>query len=131
LNLPGKNFVKFEEWRNNEEAQRLAFNDWCQSEEAQQLAAKKWQTERVDGVYIAVSNVNDALPTQLCTEAAIHAVQDERNVLVETLFLDLHNKLENFEYDIKNVEMFLKCQDEILCRAYGNSVPNSAFISCY
>ncbi len=114
-----------------EEDERLAFNDWCKSEEAQQLAAKKWQTDSFDGVYIGVSNVNDDLPEQSCAESAIQAVQSERNISVNTLFVDVHNKLEGFEYDAKNVEMFLICQKEILCRAYGNSVPNNAYISCY
>lgn len=82
-------------------------------------------------MYIVVSNVDDALPEQACTEAAIRAVQDERNVSVESLFLDLHNKLVGFEYSIENVEMFLKCQREILSRAYGDVVPKSAFVSCY
>lgn len=120
-----------EEWLKSEEAERLAFNDWCKSEEAQKLAAKKWQTERFGGVYIAVSNVDDALPEQNCTEGAIQAVQNERNVSVESLFLDIHNKSEGFEYSIENVEMFLKCQREILSRAYGGVVPKSAFVSCY
>ncbi|EGR3042373.1 hypothetical protein DMW15_22470 [Vibrio parahaemolyticus] len=120
-----------EEWRRSEEAERLAFNDWCKSEEAQQLAAKKLQTDSFDGVYIGVSNVNDDLPEQPCAESAIQAVQFERNVSVKTLFVDVHNKSEGFEYNAKNVEMFLICQKEILCRAYGNSVPNNAYISCY
>ncbi|HHS4125609.1 TPA: DUF551 domain-containing protein [Vibrio cholerae O1] len=109
----------------------MPLNDWCSSEEAKKLAAKKWQTERFDGVYIAVSNVEDDIPEQACMEAAIQAVQDERNVSVESLFLDLHNKLEGFEYSAENVEMFLKCQKEILSRAYDDAIPNSAFISCY
>lgn len=120
----------YEEWRKSQQAERLEFNDWCGSEEAKKLAAKKWQTERFDGVYIAVSNVDDDLPEQACMEAAIQAVQDERNVSVESLFLDLHNKIEGFEFSIENVEMFLNCQKEILSRAY-DAVPNSAFISCY
>lgn len=120
-----------EEWRKSQEAERLAFNDWCKSEEAQQLAAKQWQTERFEGVYIAVSNVDDDLPEQSRTEAAIQAVQNEQSVSVESVFLDLHNKLEGFEYSVENVETFLKCQKEILSRAFGDSVPNSAFVSCY
>ncbi|HHY0432777.1 TPA: hypothetical protein ACVU44_004748, partial [Vibrio parahaemolyticus] len=90
----------YEQWRKSEEAERLAFNDWCKSGEAQQLAAKKWQTERFDGVYIAVSNVDDELPEQSRTEASIQAVQNERNVSVESLFLDIHNKSEGFEYSV-------------------------------
>lgn len=109
----------------------MTFQDWCDSEEAQKLAAKKWQTERFDGVYIAVSHVDDVLPEQACTEAAIQAVQNERNVSVSALFLDLHNKLEGEEYNEKNIEVFLMCQKEILSRAFGGPVPNSAFISCY
>ncbi|MFA0726536.1 hypothetical protein [Vibrio sp. 10N.222.48.A4] len=120
-----------EEWRKSREAERLAFNDWCKSEEAQQLAAKQWQTERFEGVYIAVSNIDDDLPEQSRTEAAIQAVQNEQNVSVESVFLDLHNKSEGFEYSVENVETFLKCQKEILSRAFGDSVPNSAFVSCY
>lgn len=50
---------------------------------------------------------------------------------MKALFLDLHNKLEGFEYSTTNVEVFLKCQEEILSRAYGDVVPNSAFVSCY
>ncbi|EGQ7707433.1 TPA: hypothetical protein SLZ57_002968 [Vibrio cholerae] len=121
----------YEEWRESQRAERSAFNDWCNSEEARKLAAKQWQTGRFDGVYIAVSNVDDGLPQQACTEAAIKAVQEERNVSVASLFLDLHNKLEGFEYSTTNVEMFLKCQEDILSRAYGDVVPNSAFVSCY
>lgn len=120
-----------EEWLKSQEIERQAFNDWCKSEEAQQLAAKKCQTERFNGVYIVISNIKHALPEQSCAEAAIQSVQDERNVSVESLFLDLHNKLEGFEYSIENVEMFLKCQKEILSRAYGDAVPSSAFVSCY
>ena len=109
----------------------LAFNEWCKSEEAQQLAAKKWQTDSFDSVYIGVSNVNDDLPEQSYTESVIQAVQFERNVSVKTLFIDVHNKSEGFEYNAKNVEMFLICQKEILCRAYNNFVPSNAYISCY
>ncbi|HHE0503888.1 TPA: hypothetical protein ACN36P_003859 [Vibrio parahaemolyticus] len=121
----------YEQWRKSEEAERLAFNDWCKSGEAQQLAAKKWQTERFDGVYIAVSNVDDELPEQSRTEASIQAVQNERNVSVESLFLDIHNKSEGFKYSVENIEMFLTCQREILSHAYGDAVPKSAFVSCY
>lgn len=109
----------------------ISFDEWCDSEEAKKIAAKKWQTESYDGVYIVVSNIDDTLPEQACTKAAIQAIQDVRNVSVKSLFLDLHNKIEGFEYSIENVEVFLQCQKEILIRAYGGAVPNSAFISCY
>lgn len=113
------------------EPERSAFNKWCNSEEARKIASKKWQTESFDGVYIAVSNVDDALPEQASTKAAIQTIQNVRNVSVKSLFLDLHNKREGFEYNIENVEIFLQCQREILIHAYGDAAHHGAFISCY
>lgn len=109
----------------------MSFQEWCESKEAKQLVAKQWQTDPFKGVYIAVSNVDDELPEQTCTEAAIQAVQDEWEVSVVSLFTDLHNKLEGFEYSDENVETFLKCQKEILKRAFEGAIPTSAFVSCY